>query len=134
MPRVQNSSLLEQISSLATALNCHTSRDGANEPCISGHSGNIHCDGSGFSIAILLETSQQLTWALRSLKPLKLQIKQLGDSEAVIFIPAIISNPSHCELLRSYLGIKKIRELSEDTKNALRQRLASLKPHVGSDI
>lgn len=116
-----------RIVALAEALNCHTGVDASNEPCIWGRvdkaafvENNIHADGEGFLLMVSLETSQQLTWALKALS--FCQVRQEGDTEAVLYLGRL---PTEAEAvaIREYLNIRKIPEYSEEV---LRQKRAQM--------
>jgi len=106
------------IAALAAALHCRFTRDDCADYVIQGQSGNIHVDGAGYSVAVMLETKMQWTYALKALRKF-CELRQRGDTEGVLHM-ASLPTPAQAEVLREALGVKKRRECSDETLERLR--------------
>lgn len=112
-----------QIAALAEALHCRFSRDDCADYVIQGQSGNIHVDSAGYSVAVMLETKMQWTYALKSLRKF-CSLRQRGDTEGVLHM-AGLPTPAQAALLRNVLRVRKVKELSPETIAGIKARTAA---------
>ena len=119
-----------QIDRLASVMHCRFTRDDCADYVIQGQSGNIHIDGAGYSVAVMLETKMQWTYALRALHKF-CELRQRGDTEGVLHM-AGLPTPAQAEALREALGVKKRRECSDETLERLRNM--GFKPAIKGEL
>ena len=91
---------------------------------IAGRRGDICKDGDGYSVALMFRHGKTLNSALAKLS--FATVRQLGDTEAVVHIPALPTR-EQAETLRTLLRVKKIREYDAETLDRLRQRGRALR-------
>ncbi|HEY3319243.1 MAG TPA: hypothetical protein VGP72_02060 [Planctomycetota bacterium] len=109
--------LRQQIEVLAKNLRAHVKLDPCRDPVIQGRCGNIHADGSGYSVAVMLQTARQWTSAKNKLR--FCVVRQDGDTEGVVLL-ATKPTRSQAAVLRQILGIKKRPDFSAATLAAKR--------------
>ena len=109
----------EQMQRLANRMKCRVTHDECGDAVISGKSGNIHVDGAGYSVSVLLETGQQWTWAKKSLCEFSM-LRQDGDTEGVVHMKRLPS-PEHAETLRLMLRIPKLFEFTPEVLEKKRE-------------
>ena len=105
---------------LAAAMKVRARRDECGDPTIQGRTGNIHVDGAGYLVAVMLGTARQWHFAKQKLRAF-CPLRQAGDSEGALYMATILT-AEQAEVLREVLGVRKRREVSE----AERERLAGL--------
>lgn len=108
---------------LAAALTARLHRDQCGDYCVEGRRGNIHADGTGYSIAVLCPTARGWNVAKGKLAAF-CRVTQDGDTEGVLHMPTL-PIAEHAALLRDTLRIRKIKELSEETIEAIKARTAA---------
>jgi hypothetical protein len=105
----------ERMVELAIAMRVKHERDEDSGRMISGRRGNIHLDGDqGYSVSVMLKTRSSLRKALSELVPLGLEVRQLGDWEAVLFMPRN-PRPESLPVVRKWLKIRKRPDLKPET-------------------
>ena len=130
MQNISESRIAEaaQMESLAKFMHCRVTRDECGDAVIQGKAGNIHVDGSGYSVAVMLDSSQQWTWAKKRLR--FCQVRQDGDEEGVLHL-AQLPTPEQAETLRDILSVHKIPEYTPETlelkRSLMRRARESLK-------
>ena len=95
---------------LAAALGAHVRRDPCNDPVIEGRRGNIHVDGVGCIVAVMLASARQWTAAKAKLLDF-CELRQNGDAEGVLHLAAL-PTPAQARLLRGVLRIRKRQQYS----------------------
>jgi hypothetical protein len=98
--------------------------DECGDPRINGSSGHIYATPRGFQLCVMTETARGWTAAKKALA--FTQLANAGDTEGVLFLPSAGISPAQAKAIRSYLGIPNKREVSEETKAILRERLQAL--------
>mgnify|MGYP001159160100 CR=1 FL=1 len=94
------------IQALATAMCVHSYTDPCGDPFIKGSKGNIHTDGSGYSVYVQRKTKKTWTNAKKLLTPFCI-LKQDGDVDGVLHLPSIPPS-EHLTTLRECLRVRKI--------------------------
>jgi hypothetical protein len=120
---VQRQALL----TLMPALGCSDTalrRDECGDPVIAGKHGHIYAvcgtlDEPGFMIYVSCETLKGWTYAKRALSFARLEND--GDEEGIVFLGRLPSK-SGPDAIRSYCGIRKKADLSEESLAQLRER------------
>jgi hypothetical protein len=103
--------------------------DECGDPRITGAQGHVYAVRGtidrprhpGYSLHVMTETARQWGAASRALS--FAQVMQDGDTEGSMFLDRL-PTPSEATTIRRYLGVNKRRELSPETVEKLRARLA----------
>ena len=98
---------------------------------IVGRRGDICKHGAGYSVAVMLNTRRQLFHALAKLCEF-LELRQVGDTEAVLHMPAL-PTAEQAVTLREILKVRKIREVSDEKRARLAEmsrRFSPMRPPV----
>lgn len=115
---------------LAGVLGAKARRDECGDACIVGKRGNIHADGTGFSVAVMLDTAR--AWAAARKKLGRFcRLVAAGDTEGVLHLPGLPTR-EQAAALRAVLGIAKrpvytpeLLEAKRAVARAARQRLTA---------
>lgn len=110
------------IERLAEVLRVHVRRDECNDQVIQGASGNVHEDGQGYSVAVMLHHGRSLRVALEKLAGF-CKVRQHGDTEAVLHVERM-PTPEQAAALREVLGVRKIPVYSPEVLERKRESLA----------
>jgi hypothetical protein len=97
---------------LANGLKARIKRDECGDWCIVGQRGNIHQDGAGYSIFGTFKSGKGLKHCRDAFLGFCI-LRQLGDTEAVLHMAAL-PTPEQAKVIRYFLKIKKIKELSPE--------------------
>jgi hypothetical protein len=111
-----------QMQALADAMTCYISQDECGDCVIQGKYGNIHVDGVGYCVAIMLNTVRQFTFAMKQVKPF-CELRQQGDTEGAFHMCAIPSK-AQCVLLREIIGVRKIMEFTPEVLASKRESMS----------
>jgi hypothetical protein len=100
--------LLEALDASPLALR----RDACGDYAISGKSGHIYADGSGFLLCVSTGESAR-RWNNVKGRLAFCRLTQDGDDEGCLHLDRL-PNPAEADLIREALGIRKRRHLSEE--------------------
>jgi len=117
---------------LAEAMNVRVKRDECHDLVIQGKRGNIHEDGTGYSVAVLLGSARAWTAAKRKLAGF-CELRQDCDWEGVLFMPAI-PGPEALAALRGILKIHKVPQYSVEVLERKRQIARRARESIGKAI
>ena len=102
-------------------MNAKIRRDDCGDPVIAGKHGNIHTDGTGYSVAVMLNTARLWHAAKTKLTGFSI-LRQDGDTEGVVYLPAL-PNKKQATTLRHVLGVRKTTVMSASTLAARRKAI-----------
>ena len=115
----------------ADVLHARVRRDAYNDQVIEGRRGNIHADGNGYSVAVMLASAR--TWNVAKLTLQGFcELRQNGDTEGVLHLPKL-PTPEQAAVLRKLLRIRKRPALTVETVERLRKQAAFLKPRPAAE-
>lgn len=112
------------IPELADKLRCKHTKDAYNDPVIEGKRGNIHQDGTGFGVAVMLGSIRAMNFAHEVLRTF-LTRRQHGDSECVYFMFGEHLTAEQIAMLVKYVGIRQRKQLTPEARAVLADRLRS---------
>ena len=107
----------QRIEALAALMKVRFSRDACGDWYIEGRRGNIHADGNGYSVAVMLDTARQWTAAKGKLAGF-CEVRQDGDTEGVLYMH-VLPTTARSVILREVVHVPKIREVSDEEKARL---------------
>ena len=107
------------IQEVADAIPTKVIKDDYGYPVIQGKRGNIHEDGSGFSLFVGFKTKAVLGRCHEVIAPFCIR-KQNGDTEAVYFFSS--ASPEQLQSLRGLCQFRKKKQYSEEQMDALKER------------
>jgi hypothetical protein len=110
---------------LAAALDCSSTSlktDECDDPQIVGKHGHVYATPDGFQLFVTTETARQWTAAKKALQ--FAEVANDGDTEGA-FVLHRLPTPTEAKAIRSYLGIRQRRHLSDDARAALVGRLVA---------
>ena len=107
------------IQEVADAIPTKLTKDPHGYSVIQGKRGNIHEDGSGFSVFVGFKTKAVLGRCHEELAPFCVR-KQNGDTEAVYFFSS--ASPEQLRLFRGFCQLRKKKQYSEEQMAALKER------------
>jgi len=110
-----------QLQLLADVLRVSAGRDECHDPIIHGKRGNVHVDGTGYSVAIMLTTARQWTTTKKKLSQF-CSLRQDGDTEGVVFLPKLPTR-RQATILRKIIGLRKRPNYSPEVLEAKREAL-----------
>jgi hypothetical protein len=108
-------------------------RDACGDWMLLGSRGHISTDGRGWYVYLGFETPRQWTFAKRRL--LFLEVWQDGDCEGILRSSAM-PTAEQAELVRAAIGLRRVRVLSDEQLDRLRQfhfaprKTGTWAPHV----
>lgn len=119
---------MNELDEIAQALNVRVRKGEDGEFVIQGSRGNIHRDGTGYSLAVFCESAREWGFAKKDLSLCR--VTQDGDQEGVLHL-ARLPDENEAQVIRERLGIKKIPEYTPEALEALRLRGKALQEQYG---
>ena len=117
------------IERLAKCMRVRFRRDECGCACIIGKQGNIHEDGAGYSLLVMLDTARKWSAAKAKLKGF-CQLRQDGDTEGVLYL-ARLPTLEQAEMLRTVLGIRKVPDYSLELLESKREAMRRINESTG---
>lgn len=114
---------MNEIDEIAQALNVRVRKGEDGEFVIQGSRGNIHRDGTGYSLAVFCESAREWGFAKKDLSFCR--VTQDGDQEGVLHL-ARLPDGNETQLIRERLGIRRIKEVSPENLAAMVLRLKAI--------